>query len=137
MSRTAIASAVNQAWDDAGIDLPVNGTSFEGRAFVNPVNLPWAQLTLMPVSSDQRLQTVDKEKFLLQIDLYFPPNLGTKALTDMADQLMAYFKPFKRFASTAQAIRILSRELGRIRDNVGGWQYCNLTVTFDAVTARP
>lgn len=134
MSRTAIASAVNQAWDDAGTDLPA---AFEGRAFTKIPDKPWAQLNLLPVSSDQSLQTVDKEKFILQIDLNFPQNLGTKALTDMADQLLAHFKPFKRFASTGQSIRIISRELGRVRDNVAGWQYQNLSVTFDAVTARP
>lgn len=134
MSRTAIASAVSQAWDDAGTDLP---TAFEGRAFAKPTNAPWAQLWLMPVSSDQTLQTVDKEKFILQIDLNFPPNLGAKALTDMADQLCAYFKPNARFASTGQAICIKSRDLGRVRDNVGGWQYANISVTFYAVTPRP
>jgi hypothetical protein len=133
MSRSAIVSAVNQAWDDAGTDLP---TAFEGRGFTKPAQAPWAQLWLMPVSSDQSLQTVDKEKYILQVDLNYPPNLGTQALTDMADQLKAYFAPRSRFSSHGQSFWVESRTLGRVRDNVSGWQYCNLSVTFNAVVDR-
>jgi hypothetical protein len=127
----AILAAVKAfAWD-----IPLAAVGYEGVAFTPPDNQPWAYVTLMPVATDSTLQTVDKDRQLLQIDLSGPMNQGTADLYQRRDALMAYFLPRKLFTFNGQNVRVKNRSRSNWR-TYGGWEVISVSVTFEAVIDR-
>lgn len=136
MSRSAIFSTLVQAYEDAALGLP---TANEGRDFDPPATGVHARLHLLGGGSDQRGQTVDKNRELFQIDLRVPKNTGTRELTDTMDLLMAHFAVKRRFVQPdvvgGQAVTIQSRTSSGTRPD-GAWTAISLSIVFTAAVDR-
>lgn len=69
---------------------PANQRAYEGVTFTSTVGTPWARMTLM--SNSRRPFSVDGTSNitggLFQIDLFYPSNLGTAAIEQMADKVL-------------------------------------------------
>ncbi len=110
----------------------------EGIAFTPPDTGPYTYATVLPVSNDQSLQTVDKYIRMLQIDCFDEMNIGTGRLKKgLVGQILAYYKPRRLFANTANTQKL---RIKRSQDNTvriyGGYQQVALTITFDGSVDR-
>lgn len=123
------------AWPTA--DFPVG---YQGQPFTPPTPdgtdaVMWAVVNLIPVSAAQNLQTLDKVRELLQIDIKGPMNHGTARLTALRDQLLTYFAPRRLFKRNGQGAKVRQRSATNVLI-FGGWQQITITVTFGFVAAR-
>lgn len=136
MEPWQIDAAAVQAYQDAQLDLP---TAYQGFPFDPETDVPagsaWIRLHWLPVSRDQRLQTVDRIVGILQLDVHYPMGRGTRAIKETAGALLAHFRPFRRFAFDTGGITVLRREEGAARD-VNGWQTLIVSVTFRTMADR-
>ena len=109
----------------------------EGIAFVPPDTGPWAYATVLPVSSDQKLQTADKYIRILQIDCNDEMNIGTGRLKTLVDQVLTYYAPRRLFSNTAgtQKFRVKKSDDSTVRI-YGGYQSCAVSITFDGFVDR-
>jgi hypothetical protein len=108
---------------------------YEGIPFTPPGAGLWSYATVVPVSSDQRLQTADKYIRILQIDCNDEMNIGTGRLTALCDQIMAYYKPRRLFSLNAQKLRVKKSDDAPVRI-YGGYQSVALSITFDGSVDR-
>lgn len=117
-------------------DIPTQRIGYEGVAFTPPDNISWAYVSLMPTLLDSRLQTVDIDRQILQIDLSGPMNQGTAELYARLDALMSYFSPRRLFTFKGQGAKVTKRARSNWR-TYGGWESISLSVYFVAVVPRP
>lgn len=110
----------------------------EGVAFKPPDTGPWMYATALPVSNDEKLQTVDKFVRILQIDCNDEMNIGTGRLKTIADKVLAYYWPRRLFNNTAntQKFRVRSTADSPVRI-YGGYQSIAVSITFDGSVDRP
>ena len=75
MSESHCITAALTGYIAAGLALP---TQYEGYGMpeLEDETAAWASVFWLPVDIDSRLQTVDKDVGLLQIDLNYPPKQG-------------------------------------------------------------
>jgi hypothetical protein len=134
MSITALNGVIMKSFKDLGLACPVG---YEGVAFTPPDAGLWAYATIMPVSSDQRLQTADKYIRILQVDCNGDMNVGTGDLAGLIDQILSYYKPRRLFTNTAgtQKLRVKKSDDGVIRI-YGGYQSAAVSITFDGSVDR-
>lgn len=107
---------------------------YQGQPFTPPTpdgtdNVQWASVNLIPASVEQNLQTLDKVRELLQIDIKGPMNHGTAKLTALRDQLLTYFRPRRLFTRNGQNAKVRKTSATNILI-FGGWQQISVTVTF-------
>lgn len=132
MSLVNLNGVIMKSLADLGMPCPFG---YEGINFKPPDSGLWAYATIMPVSSDQRLQTADKYVRILQIDCNFDMNQGTGDLTGLADTILEYYAPRKLFSLGSQKLRVKKSEDGVIRI-FGGYQSLVVTITFDGSVDR-
>src|SRR6266705_1973492 len=105
----------------------------EGVVFTPPDTGPWTYATVLPVSSEQHLQTADKYIRILQIDCNDEMNIGTGRLkTGLVDKVLDYYAPRRLFTNTegTQKFRVKKSSDGTVRI-YGGYQSVAVSITFD------
>lgn len=134
MQPWEIDAAAKQAFIDASeFDLP---TAYPGFPLKDkPQKTPWAELHFIPVSRDQRLQTVDRITTLMQVDLSYPQGRGTRALGEKTAEVLEYFRPHRRFLYGTEGITVVSAQESAIRHGTG-WMVQSITVTLRATDDR-
>lgn len=133
MLEIGIQSVTVLALQEAGLGLP---TAYPGFAFEPPDDAPWARLSFLPVSRDSKLQTVDKVRFIAQVDLNYPPGKGAREIGIASQTVRQHFQPKRRFSDGTQGITVHSCADATLRDQDAGWQRATLSITFDAVVER-
>lgn len=124
-------------WTFNGVATPIPFGN-ENIPFKPPNEGPWAFATILPVKSDQSLQTVDKYIRILQIDCNDDMNIGTGRLKALlVTKVLAYYAPRRLFSNTAgtQKFRVKKSDDGGVR-NFGGHQQGVVSVTFDGSLDR-
>lgn len=77
----------------------------------------------------------DEHPGVMQIDINYPKNKGSKGALEEADLLAAYFTAGKALVYGGQCVRVESTSLGPGR-YVGGYYRLSLNVNYYALTAR-
>lgn len=124
-------------WSYNGVDIPIQFGN-EGVPFKPPKEGLWAFASIMPVKSDQSLQTVDKYIRILQVDCNDDMNAGTGRLKALlVRKVLAYYSPRRLFSNTAGTLkfRVRKSEDGGVR-NFGGHQQASVSITFDGSLDR-
>jgi hypothetical protein len=132
MSLIALNGVIMQSVVDLGFICPLG---FEGRTFTPPQTGLWVYATILPVSSDQSLQTVDKFTRLLQLDCNDQMNTGTAGVTGLADQALSYYYPRRLFLLNGQSARAVKSDDSNIRI-YGGYQSISVSIRFKAIVSR-
>jgi hypothetical protein len=127
-----VQATVVQSYLDGGFGL---STAYEGFTFTPVYPTPWARLWWLPVSRNQRLQTIDRVLGILQVDLSYERDQGTAAIRGKAAEVMAYYAPHRSFTSNAQTIAVRSTEESSLRE-AEGWQRMSVSITFKAAVTR-
>lgn len=81
---------------------PIAQRSFEGMLFTSTTGVPWARITLMPVSGRPMTVSTNRKKHvgLFLIDLYGNPQIGSGGVEAVADAVMTIYKPPLRLMIT-------------------------------------
>lgn len=137
MSMATVESALIKAFVDANFFAQAL-VQWPNVKFEPPVTGAWAAVYFLP--SQPFVATLgtggeDEVPGILQIDLNFPPNSGTKGCNDKYEAIKNVFTAGARFAYSGQevVIRSCGRSQGRIVNNF----YCTVvTIAFYAYVNR-
>jgi hypothetical protein len=135
MSFSKISGALITAFEGGDFGLP---TAHENIDYDPTPGTAWAEVFIIP--NQPTVGTLgaageDNHTGLMQIDLNYPPDSGSKAAIDKADEIRALFKAGSRFSYSGQLITVLS--CGRSRGvKAGGWFRVSMTINWYAFTAR-
>lgn len=108
---------------------------FEGVAANPPDTGQYVYVTMLPISSDHKLQTLDRYVRALQLDLYDQMNIGTGGLRSLRDQVDGFYLPRRIFSYTGQNATVIDTDESARRE-YGGYQVISFTVKFRASIVR-
>lgn len=134
---SGLDKALRQSVIDANMSLPY--APVENFPFEKPsALLPWAAIFILenqPSVATLGHEGQDAHDGILQIDLNYPLNSGTAAVTAKADQLTDFYKAGKRFAHSGVELTVTSCGRSRGRE-VDGWYRVSMTIPWFARVSR-
>jgi hypothetical protein len=134
ISILALNGTIMQSFVNLALSCPLG---YEGRTLdASQKSGQWAYASIMPVSSVQTLQTVDKYIRLLQVDCNDQMNAGTAGIDGLVDQVMNYYYPRRLFTYNGQGARVTKSDDSALRI-FGGYQSVAVTIRFVSAVGRP
>lgn len=126
---TIMQALADFTWPTDPFPVGLQGQPFSPPSPDGTDSVMWALVNLIPVSVEQNLQTLDKVREMLQIDIKGQMNHGTAKLTALRDQLLTYFAPRRLFTRNGQNAKVRRTSASNVLI-FGGWQQISVTVTF-------
>lgn len=123
---------LNSAFMNAVSGILPYEVKYEGKLFTPPSDKPWMELKHIP-TTNQPLQTVEKQGGILQIDINHPLDTGAPKILADADKVKAKLKPYSRFEYNGQSFTIKKVDYSQIL-NKENYNVIHLSVYYMAIT---
>ena len=135
MSLASVQEALQGAVIAALAGIP---TEYENAVFTKPTNSKWARLWFIPnqpVPNTLGTSGEDEATGILQIDLNYPRNTGTRESIADFEEIRAAFPAGNAYTRDGQTVQALNcgRSQGRLVDN---WYRVSITISWWALIPR-